>query len=90
MGCYVNPESEAKESWLNREGKKVNTTCSNNKPENTLPVMLVFNNLFTAAGIAYSEDELNYFLDPSDYRVKLWYYVPLEKLELVSDIKEYL
>ena len=43
--------------------------------ENTLPVCLVDNGNFTAAGIAYSEAELRAFAEPQDTRPKEWYLV---------------
>lgn len=89
MGSYVNPKSETKESFLEREGKLVDSPSWKNKPENTLPVILVCNAFFTAAGIAYSERELQVFLDPFDFRPKKFYYVDINKLAEVSDILEW-
>ena len=90
MGCYVNPKLESKESWLKREGNKVSQVSWDNLPEGTLPVVVMNNRFFTAAGVAYSEDELKAFTDPSDHRHKEFYYVDVEKLAKVSDIKDYI
>lgn len=89
MGSYVNPESETKESFLEREGMVVDNPSWKDKPKNTLPVVLVSNAFFTAAGIAYCEKELKVFLDPFDFRPKTFYYVNIDKLAGVSDILEW-
>jgi len=90
MGCYINPESETKEEFLNREGARVPQLNWATKPEGTLPVVLIDNGFFTAAGVAYSENELDAFTRPDDYRPHKFYYVPKEKLYIVSDLKSYL
>jgi len=71
MGFYVNPQDETKESFLSREGIIVPSNHKitwNNIPTGYLPVVLVDNGFFTAAGIAYCEDELNVFTDLRDTR----------------------
>ena len=90
MGCYVNPTNESKETWLEREGKRVNAINWNIKPLDTLPVVLMNSGPFTAAGVAYSESELKAFTQPSDNRSKIYYYVSIEKLSKVSPILDYL
>ena len=90
MGAYINPENETKESFLDREGSEVSKLSWENKPVGTLPVVLMDNFIFTAAGIAYSKEELKVFTDPYDYRTKRYYYVDIEKLKTVSDVSSYL
>ena len=93
MGCYVNPPSETKESFLEREGKRVepiNALSWEDVPEGMLPVVLINNGPFTAAGVAYKRSELVEFTDPRDYRPKKVYLVPIDKLSEVSDIDIYL
>ena len=91
MGCYVNPENESKESFLNREGVLYDGIPKwNQVPDKMMPVVLLNNGLFTAAGVAYKESELGAFTDPRDIRPKKIYFVPIEKLWEVSDLRYYL
>ena len=56
----------------------------------TLPVVLVFNPRFTAAGVAYSEQEYAEFTNLKDGRSRVIFEVPVEKLKKVSDIENYI
>jgi hypothetical protein len=90
MGCYVNPRTESKESFLDREGTPLTKTPTwSEVPEGSLPVCLVANPRWTAAGVAYFEGELQAFADPFDNRPKRWYFVPIAKLLEVSDLTDY-
>ena len=89
MGAYVNPTNETKESFLSREGKIVNHINWSELPKGELPVILIDNGLFTAAGICYCENELKAFFGPNDFRQKEIYIVPVEKLMSVSNLKDY-
>lgn len=74
MGYYINPVSEHKETWLMANGKRIDAHQVQDvftDPE-SLPVCLVDNGLFTAAGICYDPQEAEVFLRP-DGRPKLWY-----------------
>lgn len=77
MGYYVNPP-EPKEAWLAREATRIST------PDSLIPdkvvVCLVSNGAFTAAGIVYSQQELEAFADSSDTRPKVWYSVEVDKM----------
>jgi hypothetical protein len=54
-----------------------------------LPVVLIDNGPFTAAGIYYCKEELIAFSDPNDRRPKKLYMVPIGKLiEACPDLKE--
>ena len=88
MGCYVNPENESKEAFLAREGRRVAVQDAA-ITEKELPVCLVNNGFFTAAAVAYSEDELEQFAYP-DGRPKTWYMVPQEKLLEASDLIDFI
>ena len=62
MGFYINPENESKEDFLRREGKSMGPAIGNsfeweNLPDGSLPVIIIDNGYFTAAGIAFSERE---------------------------------
>ena len=91
MGCYVNPPNETKESFLEREGVKVSKISWDDAKDGILPVVLMDNGPFTAAGVCYSKRELEAFTDSHDYRPKKYYLVEIEKLLPVTDLlKEYL
>jgi hypothetical protein len=82
MGYYINPRDCTKEEWLAKYGTrytssvKAHTTKDGNAD---VLVCLVDNGPFTAAGIAYSDDERDAFAAP-DGRPKLWYLVNRELL----------
>ncbi len=90
MGAYVNPpNNQDKADWLN-ENRAVDEPLSRSdinfeevREKGLLPVVLVFNGAFTAAGIGYSKEEFEVFANPSDNRPKLFYLVEEEKLHAV-------
>ena len=106
MGCYVNPKDEPKEVWLmeNREGDIIEMMhlefvkiASKKDPyeviceDNCLPVVLINNGPFTAAGIAYNKNEWDTFTNTkNDTRPRVIFKVKIEKLKEVSDLSEYL
>ena len=100
MGCYVNPENETKEAWLEREGRpatqdeiiaiREGRVVENFLAKGVLPVVVVNNGLFTAAGVLYSDREAIAFSDPTDYRPKSYFVATLEKLRAVSPLDYYL
>jgi hypothetical protein len=92
MGYYVNPVGMSKEQWL----AKFAIDEGNNPPSSvsvfpdTLPVCLINNGFFTAAGIAYDDEELAAFADPTDPRQRRWYIVPkAELLKVEPSIAKY-
>lgn len=93
MGCYINPPDMTKEQWLFKHAAAIppNTLRAwDTKPEGTLPVILVDNGSFTAAGIAYNKAEYDAF-NVEDGRDRLWFCVPQEELlEVAPDLKYYL
>lgn len=89
MGIYVNPTGELKEEFLTREGVRVDHSFVwKDLPTNCLPVVLVKNGFFTAAGIAFSERELRQFLRPGDVRPKEIFIVEIGKLKTVSPLRD--
>lgn len=72
MGYYINPKGMSKEEWLAKHGRAVLETEAK-LTDDELPVILVDNGPFRAAGIAYCEDELKAFLRPSDFRPRAVY-----------------
>lgn len=92
MGCYVNPPGGSKENWLKENATKNfggAVPSWNEIPAGEFAVCLVDNGPFTAAAVAYSEQELNEFADPSDDRLKEWFTVKQANLQTVSDIHRY-
>lgn len=80
MGYYINPEDCSKEEWLIVNAQRLANPQGFDFSGNKLPVVLVNNGPFTAAGIAYDKRELDAFLYP-DHRKKIWYEVEKEKLK---------
>lgn len=97
MGAYVN-HPMGKEIWLITNGEEVSLARLLEFEENWeeesqhhFPVILVDNGPFTAAGIAYSKDELNAFTDPRDIRPKRFFIAPIHRLHEVSpELDEYM
>lgn len=87
MGCYVNPTNMSKEAWLAEHGRQI-PVLSCQITEDEVPVCLVNNGLFTAAGVAFSADELQAFIHP-DGRHKEYFMVKREDLYAVSDLKNW-
>ena len=81
MGMYVNPSNEEKETFLNREGMLVSKNISwKDVSKGYLPVVLMNNGPFTAAGVAYNESELTAFTGINDLRPRQIFMVKIEKL----------
>lgn len=92
MGCYVDPpDGTDKALWLKDNGDPLGWAPSSLSvlPNDKLPVCLIDNGLFTAAGVAFSDAELAVFDDSSDPRPKLWFSVPRVLLREVSPLKYY-
>ena len=94
MGFYVNPLTESKEDFLKREGMVAPSSPKitwDSVPKGYLPVVLLNNGFFTAAGIAYCESELDAFTRLDDQRPRQIFIVKVEKLIPVADssFKEY-
>lgn len=78
MGFYINPALGGKLQFLREHGvllKKVPT--SHITPEGEIAVCLIDNGMFLAAGIAYSQAELETFAYP-DGRTKVWWRIPVD------------
>lgn len=92
MGAYLNPQSTTKEHWLSMNAREVSRAqaASWSDFNDDLVVCLVHNGLFTAAGIAYDQRELNDWLDQTDPRAKRFFVAPKEKLLEASNLKNYL
>lgn len=83
MGFYINPkDGSSKEDWLKAHGTALSSFNLDmwDHSGKQLPVCLVDNGFFTAAGIAYCPREAEEFMRP-DGRPKQWYLVPTEALQ---------
>ena len=63
MGFYIDPQNRTKEVWLEMFGQEVGSP-EWPPPKDMIPVCLIDNGPFTAAGIAYCEQEFYKFLAP--------------------------
>jgi hypothetical protein len=94
MGYYINPRNETKEEFLKKNGKSITNILSfrfNDVEPGYLPVVLLDNGHFTAAGICYDEREFLDFIDPNDSRPKTLFVVSIEKLlEVEPNLKHVL
>ena len=84
MGYYINPEDCTKEQWLHENGEEIPPMLAEELAAangSHMPVVLINNGAFTAAGIIYDTDELMAFTGPGDHRPKIFYSVPREKLQ---------
>ena len=88
MGVYINPKNETKEEFLEREGEPVDhTKIKFDELTDRLPVVLVSNLYFTAAGVVYNQREWDDWLScHDDGRPKRYYLVQREKLYSVSNL----
>jgi hypothetical protein len=84
MGFYVNPPNEEKETFLYREGLEVPEADWGNIPKDLIPVILINNGMFSAAGIAYDEKEYNVFTSKEDRRLKKIFLVKKSKLKEIG------
>lgn len=79
MGEYINPrDGSTKEEFLRGHGRPIDDPSRVQAGE--LAVCLVSNPTFTAAGIAYNDDEVRAWTDPRDDRAKSWWAVKVEDL----------
>lgn len=91
MGWYVNPKEGKKEDWLEQHGTRHVDPVDFDRAVQMgrLPVVLLDNGPFTAAGIAYCADELSEFTRPGDIRHKIVYTVPImDLLALAKDTED--
>ncbi len=90
MGAYVNPtDGKTAQEWLNRHGTALGGTPQSMPEDGTLIICLVNNGAFFAAGICFSESELECFTT-YDGRLKEFYKVDKDKLYEVSNLEQYL
>ena len=93
MGAYINPVGQTKEEFLNEKAKEITLNEFRSfdfRDKNALPVCLINNGPFTAAGIAYNKKEQRAFTHEDDFRPKTYYLADKEELMEVSDLKIYI
>lgn len=89
MGCYINPKGMTKEQFLKKYGERVDRVPEwQTIPQDKLPVCIVDNTMFTAAGVCYDEHEIEEFLVDLgiDGRPHAWFIVPVVELVKVSPL----
>ena len=89
MGIYIDPTDQTKEDWLltNCSEYTGGVVPAEHLTDDGMVVCLVNNGAFTAAGVAFSQAELEAFALPDDPRPKAWFRVPVDKLDAVTDGK---
>jgi hypothetical protein len=92
MGLYIDPPNMSKEQWLALNAVTSSPVApAKHYNGHLVAVCLVDNGMFTAAAIAYNEGELFRFRDDNSPRPKMWFQVPVKKIEtLHGDAKEWL
>lgn len=80
MGYYLNPKAMSKKDWLDTYAVRINRAPPRQfRDEEHIVICLVDNGFFTAAGIAFSQAELEAFTY-EDGREKIWYTIPIKDL----------
>lgn len=81
MGFYINPPDMEKEDFLLAHGENILPSEARNFEYDgkSVPVCLVWNGMFTAAGIAYDKNELEAFMI-DDGRPRSWFLMPVNVL----------
>lgn len=86
MGLYINPPDMTKEQWLDTFAEPLKLShLREPQPWDWLPICLIDNGPFTAAGIAFSASEFEAFRYP-DGRPKVWLRAPIKDLSTVTEL----
>ncbi len=95
MGFYINPVGCPKEQWLQENATEISPDEALPALQTGLlfPICLVDNGPFTAAGIAFDEDELKAFQHPDSgliQRPRKWYTLTREEaFKINPSLKSY-
>jgi len=88
MGRYVNPPGCTKEQWLSENATPITREdfLQGQFSDDLRFVVLVDNGMFTAAGVMFSSDELDYWKDNvrRDTRLMQFFVVETDKVNGVS------
>ena len=81
MGIYIDPKKGTKEDFLNQHGLEITKeeflSFESFSDGPSLPVCLIHNPRFSAAGVAYSKDEAEVFaLSDIDGMPRKYFFVP--------------
>lgn len=89
MGIYINPtDGKSKEAWLSASADRLAEPPKTvDLASKEVPVCLVDNQIFTAAGVCYDDAELAVFATP-DGRQKSWWRVPIAACALGGGLSE--
>lgn len=90
MGAYVDPLDKTKEEWLTENATEIQLPWSE-IPDDSLPIVLIRNPGFSAAGIGFNEMEYQAFQRSGDPRPKRFFIAKIKDLLTVSlELKGYL
>jgi len=92
MGAYINPIKGTKEQFLIEKASIITEEefkSFDYSDKTRMPVCLVQNDFFSAAGVAYSIEENQSFTHENDIRPKQYFIAKVSDLLEVSDIKMY-
>lgn len=90
MGIYINPSDRSKEAFLQEYGVPVelkDIKYGDVRSAGSVPVCLMNNGPFTAAGVCYDEAEFEVFAT-DDGRDKRWFIIPLAALSAESGVEQ--
>jgi len=93
MGIYVNPIEGTKEDWLSIFAESLKELPSwKDIQKGFLPVCLIDNRIFTAAAVAYDEDEYTVLRNVAadDDRPRTWFMAKENDLVEVSDLANFI
>lgn len=98
MGAYVNPPGQNKEKWLEENATQISQGAAkriakniNNGATTELPVCLVDNGPFKAAGICFEKREFDAFSRSDDSRPKKWFKAKVDDLlEVSGELENYM
>ena len=92
MGYYINPGKGTKEEFLEKHGTLLAEPPEKNFDGTSVTVCLVQNQAFSAAAIAYIQEELDYFkkgfANGSDLRSHKWYMIPVHHINMFMEGRE--
>jgi hypothetical protein len=86
MGRYLNPQGTDKETWLREFGLFLGEHAPetfnymNGDEHIATAAVLIMNPGFVACALCFDQRELDAFKNPDDKRLKLWFWIPVQKV----------